>query len=97
MKNKKKPPEFEITELILVRADWKRTFFGSINRESDKEGHPVFRGQVKINEGMIWGKSNDENELRNDLDDICILKLEYGLHSHPGVTYKIFGEDFFLN
>jgi hypothetical protein len=97
MAKKKILPDIIIIEIILVRADWRRTFIGSIFRESDNEGNPVLRGEVFINEGMAWSKSSDEEELRNNLDDICLLKLDYNLHSNPGITIKIFGENFFLN
>jgi hypothetical protein len=97
MDKKKVLQDIIIIELVLVKADWGRTFIGSLFRESDDKGNPVFRGEVIINEGMAWSRSTDEEELRNNFDDICILKLDYGLHSDSGATTTIFETKLFLN
>jgi hypothetical protein len=97
MAKKKAIPEYIITELIPVRSKWGKTFIGSMLKETDRDGNIVFLGQVKIKEDMVWSMSSNEEELRKNLDDVCTLKLDYNLHSHPGITIKIFGEDFFLN
>lgn len=94
---KKKLSDIIITELFLIKADWQRTFIGSIRREADSEGNPVLSGKVIVQEGMIWSMSSDEEELRNNLDDICLMKLDFRLHEDLGVTTKIFNMDFFWN
>jgi hypothetical protein len=99
MEKKKKPEEFEITELFLVKAgnDFTRTFVGQIYRETTAEGVSIVRGSVIVNEGKIWAASETIEILGQSLDDLCILKLDYGLHANTGVTSKIFKTDFFLN
>jgi hypothetical protein len=99
MERKKIPNEFEITELFLVKAgnDFKRTFIGQIFREITSEGVSIVRGSVVVNEGKIWCSTETQEELGKYLDDICVLKLDMGLHSQGGVTTQVFGEDFFLN
>lgn len=94
---KKKLPEIEITELFLVKADWNRTYMAQIIREKNADGTEIIRGHVIINEGKAWSIGNNEGELGTYLDDLCILKLDYGLHEKAGITLKIAGEDFFLN
>ena len=94
---KKKTSDIIITELFLIKADWQRTFIGSIRRGADSEGNPVLSGVVIVQEGMIWSMSSDEEELRNNLDDICLMKLDFLLHEDLGVTTKIFNMDFFWN
>ena len=46
---------------------------------------------------IMFSAGKKEELLGNYLDEMCILKLDYGLHLNAGVTTQIFGEDFFLN
>jgi hypothetical protein len=94
---KKKLPGIEITELFLVKADWNRTFMAQIIREKTCDDKNIIRGIVIINEGKVWSVADNEEELGEYLDDICLMKLDYDLHSNAGVTAEIFGEDFSLN
>lgn len=94
---KKKLPEIQIAELFLVKADWSRTFIGTIRREIDGDGNPLVSGEVIVQEGKLWSKASSQEVLMKNMDDICRMKLDIGLHSHAGVTTQIFGEDFFLN
>ena len=86
-----------ITELMLFKADWNRTFVAEICRETTSEGVSIVRGTVMVNEGKILAVGETMEELALYLDELCILKLDYGLHSVPGVTTKVFDTDFFLN
>jgi hypothetical protein len=94
---KKKLPDIIITELFLVKADWLRTFMGTIIRETTADGKEFVRGSVIINEGRAWSSGNSQENLANNLDAICTLKLDYNLHSDRGVTVILSGTDFFLN
>jgi hypothetical protein len=92
-----KLPNIEICELFLVKADWNRTFMGQIIRETTAEGKEIIRGTVVINEGKAWSVGNSEEDLGNNLDDICTMKLDHNLHADPGVREVIAGDPFFLN
>jgi hypothetical protein len=94
---KKKILDLQITELFLVKADWNRTYLAQIIREKNADGTEIVHGSVIINEGKAWCCGCDEEELGNYLDDICIMKLDNGLHEKAGITLKIAGEDFFMN
>ena len=89
----KKTSKIEITELFLVKADWHRTFMGTIVRETT-DGKEFVRGTVIINEGQAWSTGNSQEDLANNLDNICTLKLDKNLHGNPGVTTKIAGTPF---
>lgn len=96
----KKKDEFEITELFLIKAgknDWNRTFIGSIKRETTEEGEPVVRMSVVVKEGRIVGMAGNQDELGANLDDVCLMKLDYGLHSKDGPKSEIFELDFHHN
>jgi hypothetical protein len=97
MEKKKNLPPIEITELFLIKADWNRTFMGEIIRETTADGKEFVRGSVIIEEGKAWSTGESQSELAKNLDDICLMKLDMGLHFHAGVTYKVFGVDFFTN
>jgi hypothetical protein len=97
MEKKKISSHLTLTELFLVKADWGRTYWGEIFREITAEGKEFVRGRVIIEEGKAWSTGDRQSELAKNLNDICIMKLDMGLHSDIGVTTQIFGEDFFLN
>lgn len=96
MDKKKKYSKFTITELFLVKADWNRTYTGTIKREIDN-GQPIVRGSVCINEGMIYCKADNEDELGKKMDEICVMKLDMGIHQSTGVFLKVCGNNYFLN
>ena len=99
MEKKKSPQEFEITELFLVKAgnDYRRTFVGQIYRGTTKEGISIVRGSVVVYEGRIWSSADNQEELGKYLDDLCVMKLDYNLHSNMGESILIAGTPFFLN
>jgi hypothetical protein len=94
---KKKQPDIEITELFLVKADWHRTFMGTIIRKTTSDGTEFARGNVVINEGKAWSIGNSQEDLARNLDDICTIKLDMGLHSNAGESVVVAGTPFYLN
>ena len=82
---------------MLIKAGWERTFVAEIYREKTEDGKDVIYGNVVVNEGKIWCAAETQDELGRFLDDICLLKLDLGLHLNPGVTTEIFDTNFFLN
>ena len=85
----KKLARIEISELFLVKADWNRTFVGQIIRKTDEDGLSINLGTATIIEGKIWSKAETQEELGDNLDDMCTLKLDYGIHSKDGPHYLI--------
>lgn len=96
MDNKSKD-RFEITVLFMVKADWHRKFIGEINRHAGLDGSKFVTGKVFVQDGDIWSKAVDQYELSKCLDNICILKLDYGLHENEGVISIILNQPYFLN
>jgi hypothetical protein len=97
---KKKTIDLEginVIELMLVKADWERTFMAEIYREKTTEGKSIVRGNVVINEGKCWSLAETQEELSNYMNGICKMKLDMGLHSNRSLTIPIFKADFFLN
>lgn len=86
-----------ITELMLVKADWHRTFVAEIYRETTSEGVSIVRGSVVVNEGRILAVGTTQEELGKYLDDLCIMKLDIGIHAKSGINTQIFGQDFIVN
>jgi hypothetical protein len=99
MKKKKSTglDNFKISELMLVKADWERTFVAEICREITHEGVSIVRGTVVVNEGKIWSSADTQEELGQYLDDICEMKLDMGLHCDIGVSTQLFGNEYYLN
>jgi hypothetical protein len=94
----KKRIDIIVTELMLVKAgDWDRTFVGTIKREIDDRGNPVIRGEVIITEGRIWSMAANQNQLCRNLDELCLLKLDCGLHASDGIYWGDGFVKYFLN
>ncbi len=94
---KKNLPPLQIIELFLVKSNWRKPFVGEIKREKTKNGSEICRGTVVVNEGRIWSIGESQDELGNNLDALCELKLDYGLHEDAGIFIKISGFEYFLN
>jgi hypothetical protein len=87
MPKKKMPPEIEITELILITPDsnLSRKFIGCIDRRKDVNGNDIFLGTVVVDNGKIWSMAYEESHLLYNLDNICKMKLDLGLHEASGI------------
>lgn len=83
--------DIEIVELILVKCgnDYNRTFMGTIKREVDANGDPLLTGTVTVHEGKIYCRAISEDQLCQYLDEICQLKLDFEIHTDPGVSIEI--------
>ena len=78
-------------------ADMDRTFTGSIKR-GISVGKPIVWGSVSVQEGMIYSMAEFEDDLCRNLDQMCLLKLDHGLHHSDGVSLWVGGDcRFFLN
>jgi hypothetical protein len=99
MKKKRIIPEFEITELFLVKAgnDYSRTFIGEIYRETTKEGKSIVHGSVMVRNSKIWSLADSQEELGKYLDDLCSMILDMGLHSTIQRNVITFNERLYLN
>lgn len=97
---KKKDPNIEITELFMAKAGkqgWDRCFHGTITRETDRNGNPVVRGKIKVNDGYIYAQAKDQKKLGDKLDEMVLMILDFGLHSDTGITSVIAGTPYILN
>lgn len=72
---KEKNSEFEMTELWLVKADWNRTYIGTIIRET-KDGKPHLRGNADIDGILISAEADSEEALTDKLDAMCTEILD---------------------
>ncbi len=94
---KKRLPNIQLQELFMVKADWKRTYLGTIRRDVDSNGDVIIYGKVSVLEGQIICAGYSEEDLGFKLDTICKLKLDCGLHDSLPAVIKISNETFFLN
>jgi hypothetical protein len=95
--DKKKLQPIEITELFLIKADWKRTFIGTIEHYTNPDGSKYVKGKVTVNNYQVVSMASDVEEVGKFLDEMVILILDYNLHLIPAVKYSIEGTDLFLN
>jgi len=48
-------------------------------------------------DGLLCASAPNQDELGENLDKMCVMICDKGLHSDIGVSTEIFGYDFFLN
>ncbi len=97
---------------VMPDWTFKRMYYGTLKREPQPDGSCILRGNVVIAEGKILSmcKINDykglfdektsdniRNTISRNLDVLCAMKLDHGLHQKAGITAKIIETDFFLN
>jgi hypothetical protein len=95
--DKKKTDRFQVTEMFGAKAGKDRFFTGMIKRWKDDKGNPFVFSRIVMPNGLLCSRAPDQRMLGENLDKICIMILDNGLHSQAGVTTKIFDTDFFLN
>ena len=92
-----KKDRFQLVELILVAADIYRTFVATrLEREHDN-GEKFYTANVKVHEGEIISASEDETAVEKNLDIMCVLKLDFGLHEIVEKSIAIFYDKYFYN
>ena len=92
--------KIQITEIFTAKAGktgWDRCFHGTIRRERDENGNLAVFGKIKINDGYIWAKADDQWILGDVLDDIVLMILDKGLHDNKGVSINCCGFDYHMN
>ena len=94
---KDKTDRFEITEMFMGQASVDICFYGCIKRLKDTEGNPYVFSRLVVNDGILCASAPEQQELGDNLDKMCKMICDEGLHSDCGVSTEIFGTDFFLN
>jgi len=79
--------QFLITELFNAKAGktgWDRCFYGTIKRDIDADGHPVF-GKIKVLDGFICAMASNQWKLGDILDELVLMVLDYDIRKHPAI------------
>ena len=92
-----KKDRYQLTELFLVAADIHRTFPATMLTRHDDNDQEFYVGAVIINEGEVIGRAKSQAELERNMDDICKMKLDYGLHATSGIYSEILLTSYFHN
>jgi len=88
---------FQITELFMAQADVNRCFFGCIKRSEDKDGNPCVFSRIDMPNGLLFASAPDSHQLGENMDEMCIHIMDYGLHDDAGKYIEIYAGSFFLN
>lgn len=95
-KKEKENSRFEITEMFMAQASVDRCFYGCIKRGNAK-GIPFVFSRIVMPDGLLFASASEQKELGKNLDEMCIMILDKGLHSDAGVSRIIYENKFFLN
>ncbi len=97
LKDDNKKDKFHLVELFLVAADVHRTFVASMVTRTNDVGEEFVTASVRIVEGEVISAAPNRTELENNLDAICILKLDYNIHGQTSMTSEILSTHYFHN
>jgi hypothetical protein len=95
--DKKRKEKFEITELFGAQPNKDRLFTGCIKRLKDNSGKPFVFSRIVMPDGLLCASAPEQQELSDNLDKMCKMILDEGLHSDSGISTEIFGNKYFLN
>lgn len=93
----KKELKIELTELFMAQADKYRCFYGTIKRSKDKDGNTLFFSEIKVKDGFVCSQETDRDRLGKNLDEMCIMVLDKGLHNDNGKFRDHWYGKIFLN
>lgn len=93
----KKNLKIELTELFMAQASIDRCFHGIIKKSVSGNGVVSHYSKIKINDGYIHSCAGDRDTLGKQLDELCIMVLDKGLHKYDGVYTKYLGMKMYLN
>ncbi len=92
-----KEDKFHFVELFLVAADVQRTFAATRLERQHDNGEKFYTAAVIVQEGEIISASESKSGVQKNLDVMCVLKLDYGLHKAGVKSSLIFHCDCFHN
>lgn len=95
--DKKKKEKMEITELFGAQPDKDRLFTGCIKRLNDNAGNSFVFSRIVMPDGLLCASASTQDELSSNLDKMCKMIVDEGLHSDAGVSIVFLDRDFFLN
>ncbi len=81
----------------MAQASPDRCFYGSLKEYVDADGITHFFSRIELNNGYICASASDRKELSRNLDDICKMVLDNGLHKFSGMLSKTSAGEFYLN
>lgn len=96
-KEKENQERIQISEMFMCQADHERCFYGIIQRGTDEFGNDFVFSRIAMPDGLIQAKADNQRELGKNLDQMCVMVLDMGLHNSAGAYVKSFGFILFLN
>ena len=95
--DKDKKNKFEIIEMFMAKTSPDNCFFGCIKRLKDENGNPFVFSRIKMKDCLLCASAENQKILGRNLDKMCRMICNEGLHDDQGVKKEIFGSDLFLN
>jgi len=93
----KKNMKIELTELFMAQADKDRCFHGIIKKSENSKGVVSHFSKIKVNKGYILSCAADRDTLGKQLDEMCVMVLDLGLHKDDGVYTKCLSMKLYQN
>ena len=81
---KKYKAHVEIIEMFMTKIDNNRHFCGIIKRARDENDNQFVFSRITISNGFVFAQAPEQKELSKNLKEICIMVLDYHIHSNAG-------------
>lgn len=95
--NEKKDDDFELTELFMAKAGWKRCFIGTLTTKKEDNGNELLCCKVDIKKSIIISQADDREKLGQRLDILCEWVLDHHLHETTQISTVFFETPFYWN
>ena len=83
--------------MFMAQADHERCYYGIIKRDTDEFGNSFVFSRIVMPDGLIQARADNQQELGRNLDQMCVMVLDMGLHNSKGVFVKSCGLSLYLN
>jgi hypothetical protein len=80
-----------------ARASKEQFFTGIIKWWKGIDGNTVAFSRIVMPNGLLCAQAQNQKELGENLDKMCVYICNQGLHDDDGIHTEIFGTDLFLN
>ena len=74
-----------------------RCYYGTIIRKTDASGNKFVFSRIVVPDGLLCASAPNQDEVGKNLDKLCKMAVDEGLHNDAGISIEIFGNVFFLN
>jgi len=87
----------EVSEMFMAKTSVDDCHFGIIKRGKDEKGNPYVFSRIRMPDGLLCAREDNQKILGENLDKMCVMVLKKGIPNDTNVSSEIFRSKFFHN